>query len=178
MIEWSLRLSAFQRSAHEIFGVIESAKSRRVTLDHSYASLQSLSIKQDDLFRQSLRCVEHDLFRAAHVMAWAAFVDCMHDLVQSDSYALLNVTRPTWKVSVRDDLSEKQTEHALIAALGDMKVINKATMKALHGMLSKRNECAHPTGYFPGRNETLGYISELFQRLSAIEVKYPLFQLT
>lgn len=177
MKDWAARLHNFRREAHDIFSVVESAPSRKLTLDESYATLQSLSLKQDDLFRQSLRCVEHDLFRAAHVMAWAAFVDCLHGLAASDSFFLLGQVRPVWKVSTIDDLAEKQTEHAFIQALYEMKVVNKAGMKALHGMLSKRNECAHPTGYFPGLNETLGYISELFQRLIGIERKYPLLQI-
>ena len=42
-------------------------------------------------------------------------------------------------------------------------------MKALHGLLNRRNECAHPSDYFPDLNETLGYLSELFQRIEYLE---------
>jgi hypothetical protein len=46
---------------------------------------------------------------------------------------------------------------------------NKTTMKALHGLLNKRNECAHPSGYFPDFNETLGFIGELFKRIEKLQ---------
>jgi len=46
--------------------------------------------------------------------------------------------------------------------------LTKSEMKALHGLLNKRNECAHPSEYFPDLNETLGYISELLNRIRKI----------
>lgn len=42
-------------------------------------------------------------------------------------------------------------------------------MKALHGLLNRRNECAHPSEYFPDLNETLGYIGELFKRIKQLQ---------
>jgi hypothetical protein len=44
-------------------------------------------------------------------------------------------------------------------------------MKALHGLLNRRNECAHPSDYFPNFNETLGYLAELFQRVAFLQNK-------
>jgi hypothetical protein len=31
-----------------------------------------------------------------------------------------------------------------------VKAYNKTTMKALHGLLNTRNECAHPSDFYPG----------------------------
>jgi hypothetical protein len=45
---------------------------------------------------------------------------------------------------------------------------NRTTMKALHGLLNRRNECAHPSEYFPDLNETLGYVGELFKRIKQL----------
>jgi hypothetical protein len=42
-------------------------------------------------------------------------------------------------------------------------------MKALHGLLNRRNECAHPSEYFPDLNQTLGYVSELFSRIEWLQ---------
>ena len=42
-------------------------------------------------------------------------------------------------------------------------------MKALHGLLNKRNECVHPSDYYPDVNETLGFISELFTRAETLQ---------
>jgi hypothetical protein len=43
--------------------------------------------------------------------------------------------------------------------------------ETIHGMLSKRNECAHPNDFFPDMNMTLGYISELLSRVAALQPK-------
>ena len=45
---------------------------------------------------------------------------------------------------------------------------SKTVTKALLGLLNKRNECAHPSEYYPGLTETLGYVTELLQRIEAI----------
>jgi hypothetical protein len=52
-----------------------------------------------------------------------------------------------------------------------MKISTKTQKKALHGLLNKRNECAHPSDFYPELNETLGYISELFQRIMQMQPK-------
>ena len=77
--QWLERTVAFEEAAHKILGEHESAPSRIVILDKTYSDLQALSIQQDDLFRQALRCIESELFRAAHVMAWAAFMDFLEE---------------------------------------------------------------------------------------------------
>ena len=41
----------------------------------------------------------------------------------------------------------------------------------IHGMLNKRNECAHPNDFFPDVNMTLGYISELLTRVATLQPK-------
>lgn len=167
------RLNNFASEANSLFSSFESSSTRTHTLDESYQKLSSLSLKQDDLFRQSLRCVEVGVFRAAHVMAWAGFVDCLLSLVASDSFSKLNNARPNWSISSLEQLSENYTEFAIIDAMRVMNALGKSEAKALHGMLSKRNECAHPGNYFPGFNETLGYISEIFARLRSIDARYP-----
>lgn len=174
---WIARMKAFQDEAGLILGSFESSSSRSFTLDVSYRSLDDLTVKQDELFRQALRCVENQLYRAAHVMAWAGLVDCLHHLVLSDSFLALNEARENWKIVSVEDLSERFTEYALIEALLVMKVIHKTESKAFLGMLSKRNECAHAGDYFPTFNETLGYISEIMSRLKRIQTRYPKLQL-
>lgn len=171
--DWAGRLETFKNDAHKILGQLESSKSRTITLDDSYRKLSGLSVKQDELFRQALRCVENELFRAAHVMAWAGLIDCLHALVESDGFVKLNAARPRWSINSVEQLGESQTEYALIEALEAMNVIGRAEKKALQGMLSKRNECAHAGSYFPGFNETLGYIAEVFSRLTRISHRHP-----
>lgn len=173
MKEWVKRVQSFEAEAHKILGVVESAHSRKITLNESYDRLQALSISQDDLFRQSLRCVEVGVMRAAHVMAWAACMDFLQELAAKDSYASLNTAMPNWQVQVGEDLGERFTDHAIIEAMKKAGFLKKPEMKAFHGMLSKRNECAHPSDFYPEMNETLGYVSEIFRRIAVLQKRHP-----
>jgi hypothetical protein len=166
------RANLLAEDAHRILSGVESAKSRIITLDDSYKALSALSVKQDDLFRQALRCVEVELYRPAHVMAWAAFVDFLHDRLAQDGFQALSQVRPAWNVKAKEDLRE-QADYQVIEAAGKCGVYGKTMMKALHGLLNRRNECAHPEDYYPDLNETLGYVAELFKRVKALQKKTP-----
>ncbi len=166
-----LGIEEFKRECHELFGVFDSSKSRIVNLEHTYSSLSGLSIDQDDLFRQSIRCAETQVFRAAHVMAWAATADYLESYCASDGFVAINSARTKWKIIDKDDLKDRFTEYSIIEAMKEAHLIKKNEMKALHGMLSKRNECAHPSNYFPDYNQTLGYISELISRIRVIQIR-------
>jgi hypothetical protein len=165
------RAQRFAEDAAKILGSHETSAERLITLDASYADLDELSVQQDDLFRQALRCVEHGLFRAAHVMAWAAFMDFLEEKLSSDGLVKLRALRPAWKGSTMEEMREYVAEHQLIEATQPLGLCTKNQMKALHGLLHRRNECAHPSSYFPGLNETLGYISETIQRLKQLQPK-------
>jgi hypothetical protein len=168
IIESALR---FQEEAHSVLAVHEAAESRIVLLEDTYSKLAVLSLQQDDLFKQALRCLEGRLFRAAHVMGWAGFVDFLEGKLASDGFTKLRAARPKWTVKTVDDLREGYSDHATILAARDVGLCSKSEMKALLGLLNKRNECAHPSNYFPGLNETLGYMSELFKRIDTLRAK-------
>lgn len=172
---WVERLGRFHAEAVGVLSLVESSNVRRLSLDKSYDDLKSLNLQEDELFRQSLRCVELQVYRAAHVMAWCGFFDCVLRLFESDGFNNLKQVRPNWSFSNREELTESFSEHQIIEALKSAGVIGKADQKALIGLLSRRNECAHPTAYFPDLNQTLGYISELFMRVSKIEKQFPGF---
>ena len=171
VIPFIKKASAFQREAHLILGTHETSKSRVVLLEVTYNKLHKLSLKQDELFRQSLRCVENSLFRAAHVMAWAGFIDFITEKLSSNQFSKLLSSRPNWNVNSLEELREKHTEFDIIEACNATKLCSKGEKKILHGLLSKRNECAHPSNYYPELNETLGYISELFKRIEMLRAK-------
>lgn len=156
---------AFEAEAHAVFSPHETSSSRVVILSETYEALGLLAIPQDDLMRQALRCVENGLYRAAHVMAWAAFIDYYENKLAADGLKALSAEYPKWPTSSLEDLRESISEFQLIEAGRKVGVLTKNDVKALHGLLNKRNECAHPSDYFPELNETLGYISELFQRI-------------
>ena len=162
------RARAFEREAHGILGVHEAAPSRLVLLEDTYKKLGALSLSQDDLLRQALRCVENELYRAAHVMAWAGFMDFLEEKLASDGLAKLRALRPAWKASSVEELRDSKPEYQLLEAARDLGLCGRTETKALQGLLSKRNECAHPSGYFPSMNETLGYVTEVLNRIGTL----------
>ena len=154
-----------------ILAVHETAPSRIVLLEDTYKRLGTLSLRQDELVRQALRCIENELFRAAHVMAWAGFMDFVEEKLSSDGLKKLHALRPAWKASSVEELRESVVEYQLIEAARDLGLCTKTEGKALHGLLNKRNECAHPSNYFPSLNESLGYVSEVLQRIGQMQPK-------
>ena len=161
------RARLLEADARKILSTVESARARRFTLDASYVALGRLSLKQDDLFRQALRCVEHQLYRAAHVMAWAAFMDFLHEKLAEDGLKCLRHARLAWNISHVEDL-RNYGDYQVIEAAEECRLYAKTIRKALHGLLNKRNECAHPEEYHPSLNDTLGYVDELFKRLAML----------
>lgn len=156
-------VTEFKKEANEILSKHESSKSRVITVENSYRRLKSLSLKQEHLLRQALQCVEHELYRAAHVLAWAALIDYVEEMIDLKR---LRSVRPNWgNINTIQDLRESVPEFQLIDAARDLGLLTKSDAKALHGLLHRRNECAHPSDYEPGLNEALGYISEILTRL-------------
>jgi len=162
---------AFRQEAHRLLSIHEESISRVVHLKKTYEDLGNLSVQQDDLFRQALRCCEKELYRAAHVMAWAAFMDFLELKLSSDGFKKLRVAYPSWNFKTIEDLREEVSEYQIIEATRKVGLCEKNQTKALQGLLNKRNECAHPSNFYPGLNETLGYISEVFQRIRTIQPK-------
>lgn len=161
----------FEQEAHVILSVHEASISRIVLLEETYSQLSGLNLRQDEFIRQALRCVENRLFKAAHVMAWAGFMDFMEEKLSSDGLKKLGQVHPKWKGKTMDELREIVPEYQLIEACQKVGLCNKNETKSLLGLLSKRNECAHPSNYFPGLNESLGYISELLRRIDLLKGK-------
>jgi hypothetical protein len=169
--KWIEKVKSFETDAHKILSIHESSKSRLIILEDTYKRLTALSLRQDDLLKQALRCIESNLFRAAHVMAWAGFMDFIEDKICSDGSIKLKGVRPNWKFTSIDELRELVPEYQIIEVTRELKLCTKTQVKALIGMLNKRNECAHPSIYYPGLNESLGYISEILQRITNLQAK-------
>ncbi len=165
------KAKGFEKDAHKILGVQEASQYRVINLENSYKDLQLLSLKQDDLFRQALTCVERECFRAAHVMAWAGFMDFIEEKIFEDGGEKIKSVRTKWHLNSVESLREEINEYQIIQSLQEINLCVKSETKALLGLLNKRNECAHPTNYFPGLNDTLGYISELILRVKSLKGK-------
>lgn len=158
----------FQKKGNFILSRYESSTSRTITIDSSYKRLSKLSLRQEELFQEAFKCVEHGVFRSAIVLAWASFIDFLGDKIGEDNFNNLNAKK-TWNISNTDDLREKASDSMIIECAMEIKLINKTTTKSLRGLLAKRNECGHPSDYKPGLNDTLGYIDELLKRIELLQ---------
>lgn len=147
----------------------ETSTHRVMTVTESYKMLTKLNIKQDKLLREALQCAEHGLYRSAHVTSFAALMDFVHEWIAADAkrLAIIQTNYPKWDIKQATDLRE-QKDHIVFEVLKKHGMITNATMKALQGLLAKRNECAHPEDYEPSINDTLGYLDEMMKRIAAL----------
>lgn len=166
------RVQKFRDEAHSILERHENSPSRIISLEDARRQVVGLSLYQEGLFDEAINCVEKGCFRAAHVMAWAAFMDYLVNKLASDGLKKVKAVKSGWS-RFRDveELREHIVEHQLIDAAKDVGLLSKAEKKTLHGLLAKRNECAHPSSHEPDMNEAIGYISELLKRIKSLEKK-------
>jgi hypothetical protein len=167
------RVDAFAADAHVILQRHEAAaRSRVITIEQTRRKLQGLSVRQDKLLEEALDCIEYGLFRSAHVSAWQAFIDFLEEKLESDGLVKIHAARPGWvKWKTMDDIRDEVAESQIIDAAHAVKLISKGERKSLQGLLSTRNACAHPGSYHPGVNESLGYVSELINRMAQLQPK-------
>ena len=160
-----------QHELSKLLALRETSSYRVMTVTESYEKLAVLNIKQDKLFREALQCAEHGLYRSAHVTSFAALMDFIHEWIAIDAarLAVIQANYPAWKITQAADFRE-QKDHTLFEVLKKQGLITNAMMKALQGLLAKRNECAHPEDYEPGINDTLGYLDEMMKRIAALEL--------
>lgn len=164
------RVLGFIQDANELLAKHETSMSRVISVDETRKKLSDLSLQQDELFCQALLCIKRDLYRPAHVLAWAAFIDFLETKLASDNLVRVKAERPKWtNCKSIEDLRENVSEYQLIEVARDLGLLRKSEMKTIHGLLSKRNECAHPSGYRPGLNESLGFVSELLSRIGQLK---------
>ena len=133
VIEIYQKVQAFEKEANKILGHHDASPSRIILLGETYTKLNGLSLQQDELFRQALRCIENGLFRAAHVMAWAGFMDFLEEKLASDSFKKLKSVRPKWNVKGVEDLREHIPEYQLIESCQDIGLCTKKGEKSTFG---------------------------------------------
>jgi hypothetical protein len=104
-------------------------------------------------------------------MAWAGFIDFLEAKLGSDGFVKLRAQRPKWQFGNVIELRETVVEYQIIDAAWDVGLCEKSEAKALQGLLNKRNECAHPSEFYPGINEAVGYFSEILQRIETLRRK-------
>lgn len=102
-------------------------------------------------------------------MAWAVLIDMIEQKLASDGLMKVHAARPSWgKFATIDELRENVHEHQFIEVAREVKLISKTEAKSLLGLLAKRNECAHPSGFTPGLNDSLGYVADVLNRIEKL----------
>jgi hypothetical protein len=172
ILSFHQRMNKFQSEAHRILSIHESSKkSRVILLSESFKKLEMLSIKEEILFQEALKCIENEFNRSAIILSWVGFMHFLLDKIENYGLQNVAVKRPAWNYKTIEELTEKQAEFNIIELLPEIGFCSKTEKKALQGLLNKRNECAHPSSHTPDINESLGYISELFKRIEQIQSK-------
>lgn len=170
--DWLRKADSFSAEANKILAPLEASKKARVIeLSETYEKLTLLNLKQDDLFRQALRCLENGLYRAAHVMAWAACEDFIEEKISEDGLVKMRAARPSWRGADIREMAEFVPERQFVDVMQVLGLTTKNETSAFVSLLQKRNECAHPTNYHPDLNQTLGYMSEVLTRLGTLSKK-------
>ena len=96
----------------------------------------------------------------------------IEEKLASDGLVKVHDARLSWaKYSTTDELRENVPEHQLVEVARDVKLISKAEAKSILGLLAKRNECAHPTGFTPTLNDSLGYVADVLDRIQKLSQK-------
>lgn len=170
---WRKKASDFEKEAHSIFLPYGTKRSRVLTTKNVLDTLTGLSITQEELFKESLRCIENFCYKSAHVMAWAAFFDFLCGLLGPGQMVAIRNRYPNWRCNSVEELKEYHAEYAIIEGMKEIGLFGKTFMRTSHGLLAIRNECAHPSGYEPGFDEALGFISSLLTRLKSVQKRYP-----
>lgn len=163
----------FASEANILLGRFETArKSRVMSVRETSRQLKSLSIRQEGLFEDALECISHGILRSSIVMAWQGYMDSLDAKLASDGLVKVRTARPKWPQSgTIDDLRDGTNEYQRLELARSLGLLDKSSMKSLHGMLSTRNDCAHPSNYVPNLNSALGYVADLIDRVGVLQSK-------
>jgi len=163
---------AFEEEALRILSKYDLSKPRVISLSATRKKLFQLTLKQQNLFDQAIRCAEFALSRSSIVMAWAGFIDYFEQKIAEDKLQKVYLARPNWqKYTSIEDIVDNIPEYQILEVGKEIGLIRKAEFKSLRGLLSSRNECAHPGTHAPSVNEAIGYISDLLQRIEALSTR-------
>lgn len=119
---------------------------------------------------EAVGCYRGGLYRAAILMVWSAVIQHLYATtgnhrggvgkLEKANKARFGTMKKYREIKKQDDLSYLG-EKDFIWAAEDAGVFNRNARKLLHERLDLRNLCGHPTGYTPGREETVIFIESL-----------------
>lgn len=161
---WVNKAKKAEREAHLVLAKHATSPSRVVLLEDLVKLLSGSPVDVQDYFKESITCLEQELFRAAVVMSWAGHFHVYSEMLFSKHEADIKSARPKWSFSDVNELKENYPESQIIDVGKEVKFTKKAHLKILHGQLSIRNQCAHPTMYRPSLNSAIGYVDEMIRQ--------------
>lgn len=168
---WLERAKRAQEQAHQLLAVHERSPSRVILLADLSKSLAGAPVDVQDYFREAISCLENGLFWAAIVTSWAGHFHMFSETLYHSHEVNIRACRPKWRFGDLAELKEQYPEAQILDVGKEVKFVGKAQLKVLHGQLSQRNQCAHPTLYKPSMNVAIGYVDEqIRQALLYIEL--------
>ena len=139
-------------------------------LDSLTDAVSSAPASYKPYLQEAVTCYAHGLYRAAILMTWSAVVGHLLDLIdthpggiksiEASNNARYGASKAYRPIKKRDDLLYLR-ESQLVQLGEDAGVYNKNARKLLAERLDLRNLCGHPTGYVPGREETVIFVESL-----------------
>jgi hypothetical protein len=161
------RVSMARAAAGSILVVHESSPARVTELRESLDRLSGLPVDVAEYYKESLKALQVECYRAAIVFAWAGFIYSIgHKLVQGYQ-AELAVNYPNWKYCSTEELFDSTGEFQVLEAAKKCGLIKNQKLLIYKGWLSLRNQCAHPTLFQPGRNASLGFVDSVVSEVAA-----------
>ena len=101
-------------------------------------------------------------------------MDFLEHKVCSDFRHQLRRARPEWTFTNVDELREMHIgDSDILHACREIGLLKRSEFDLLRGDLKKRNLCAHPSDYFPGLNETRGYVDGLLRMIENLQGRKP-----
>jgi hypothetical protein len=161
---WMTRALKAKRAAHSILATHEQSHSRVVLLEDLIKKLRVAPVDVQDYFQEAVTCLELRLYRSGIVLAWAGHFHVFSETLFLTHEPDIRAARPKWSFKDLSDLKEQIAEAQLLDVGKDVKFIGRATLRVLHGQLSLRNQCAHPTLYRPSMNSAIGYVDEMVRQ--------------
>lgn len=147
-----------------------SQESPAAALDSLEDAVKQAPAEYRPYLEEAVGCYRHGLYRAAILMVWSAVVRHLYATAGNHqggtaSFEKANKNRfGTMKkyrqIRKLDDFSYLG-ERDFITLCEDTGMCNRNARKLLHQRLDTRNLCGHPTGYTPGREETVVFIESL-----------------
>jgi hypothetical protein len=153
-------------------GDVDGAQPQSPTaaLDSLEEAVKSAPAAYRPYLEEAVGCYRDGLYRAAILLVWAAVIQHLYETVgnyrggvgrlESANKARFGEMRKYRQIKKQDDLSYLG-EKDFIWVAEDAGVFNRNARKVLQERLELRNLCGHPTGYSPGREETVIFIESL-----------------